>query len=108
MMRPEDAAFAASLGARYVGVIFAEGPRTLTAEAAEQVMAKVPRNVARVGVFGTQPPDQIAATAARLTLDVVQLHGDPDPRSIGEIRNRWSGQVWAVQRVNGAQLPEGI
>jgi len=108
MTRPEDAAFAVSLGARYVGVIFADGPRTLTADAAEQVMAEVPRTVARVGVFGKQTPDQIAATATSLALDVVQLHGDPDPRTIGEVRNRWSGQVWAVQRVNGAQLPKGI
>ena len=41
----------------------------------------------------------------RLRLDVVQLHGDPDARTIEDLRRLWNGQVWAVQRVEGSTIP---
>jgi phosphoribosylanthranilate isomerase len=40
-----------------------------------------------------------------LGLDVVQLHGDPKPRTITRVRKSWQGRVWAVQRLNGAEIP---
>ena len=103
MMRPEDARHAASLGARYVGVILADGPRMLTDDDAIAVLSAVPSGagVARVGVFGVASPDRIAVRADRLGLDVVQLHGDPDARVIADVRGLWSGQVWAVLRIEG-------
>jgi len=105
MTRPEDAQYAAALGARYVGVVFAESPRQLTDERARDVFAKVPFGVSRVGVFGDTKPEQIAARAEALGLDVVQLHGDPKPRTIARVRKRWHGQVWAVQRISDT-LPD--
>lgn len=108
MVRAEDAAFAASLGAKYVGVIFAEGPRQLTDERAREVLAPVPMNVSRVGVFGDTKPEQIADRAQRLDLDVVQLHGDPKPRTIARVRRKWRGQVWAVQRIASAIVPATV
>lgn len=109
MTRSEDAAFAATLGARYVGVIFADGPRRLTPDRAEQVVSALPASVARVGVFGGHSADDVAEHAARLSLDVVQLHGDLDARLIADVRQRWSGSVWAVHRVAaGAPLGPGV
>jgi phosphoribosylanthranilate isomerase len=105
MTRAEDAAYAASLGARYVGVIFAESPRHLTDDRAREVLAPVPLGVSRVGVFGDAKPEQIADRAQRLDLDVVQLHGDPKPRTIARVRRKWRGQVWAVQRIASAIVP---
>jgi len=107
MTRPQDASYAAMLGAGYVGVIFADGPRTLTRERAQVIMDGLPRRVSRVGVFGRHSPNEIAETAERLELDVVQLHGDPDAGTIADVRARWSGRVWAVQRVAGSELPPG-
>ncbi|HMC55389.1 MAG TPA: phosphoribosylanthranilate isomerase [Gemmatimonadaceae bacterium] len=107
MTRPQDASYAAMLGARYVGIIFADGPRTLTRERAQVITDGLPRRVSRVGVFGRQSPNEIAETAERLELDVVQLHGDPDAGAIADVRARWSGRVWAVQRVSGRDLPPG-
>lgn len=105
MTRPQDASYAAMLGARYVGVIFADGPRTLTRERAQVIVDGLPRRVSRVGVFGVHSPNEIAESAERLELDVIQLHGDPDAHAIADVRARWSGKVWAVQRVNGSELP---
>lgn len=99
LMQAEDAEFAASIGARYVGVIFAESARQVSDERAQQVFSRVPLGVSRVGVFGDTKPEQIAARADALGLDVVQLHGDPKPRAIARLRKRWQGRVWAVQRI---------
>lgn len=108
MTRPADAAHAAAIGARYVGVVFAESPRRVDAEVARALFASLPREVARVGVFGAAPAPNIAATANELGLHVVQLHGDPDAKAIAEVRRRWDGLVWAVQRVEGSTVPPGI
>ena len=105
LTRAEDAAHAAALGARYVGVIFAESPRQLTDERAREVLKPVPLGISRVGVFGDSKPEQIADRAQRLDLDVVQLHGDPKPRTITRVRRKWRGQVWAVQRIASAIFP---
>lgn len=105
MTRPEDASYGAMLGARYIGVIFADGPRTMTPERARVVVDGLPTRIGRVGVFGRQSAADVAECAERLALDVVQLHGDPGPEMIGEVRRRWSGQVWAVQRIAGAEIP---
>jgi phosphoribosylanthranilate isomerase len=43
--------------------------------------------------------------AERLRLDVVQLHGDPDAGFVADVRRLWSGQVWAVQRIDGSTVP---
>jgi phosphoribosylanthranilate isomerase len=105
MMRPADASHAASLGVRYVGVIFAESPRKLTDDKARDVFSVLPKSVARVGVFGNEVPERIAERAAKLSLDVVQLHGDPDTRTIARVREHWTGEVWAVQRIRGSDVP---
>lgn len=105
LTRPEDAAHAASLGARYVGVIFAESLRQVTDADAERVLEPVPMNISRVGVFGDTKPEQIADRAQRMNIDVVQLHGDPKPRVITRVRRNWRGQVWAVQRLSDATIP---
>jgi phosphoribosylanthranilate isomerase len=105
LTRPEDAEYAATLGAAYVGVIFAGGPRTLTLNRAMEVLAGVPRIVNRVGVFADQSADEIARAADWLQLDVVQLH-TPSPRErMAEIRRDFSGRIWPVVRVAGGSIP---
>lgn len=105
LTRPEDAEFGAELGAAYVGVIFAGGPRMLTLDRAMEVLAGVPRLVNRVGVFATQSAGEIARAADWLQLDVVQLHGAATPQRIADIRRDFSGRVWGVCRVSGRAVP---
>jgi phosphoribosylanthranilate isomerase len=105
LTRPEDAEFAAELGAAYVGVIFAGGPRTLTLDRAMEVLAGVPRLVNRVGVFSDQSAHEITRAADWLQLDIVQLHGTATPNRLAEIRRDFSGDVWPVCRVAGSVVP---
>ena len=103
--RATDAAEAARLGARYVGVILASGPRLLDPDSARRVLDAVPQTVGKVGVFGEGTADEIAGAAARARLDIVQLHADPDPELIEAVRLRFAGAVWAALRIAGDAVP---
>ena len=106
LTRPEDARMAASLGAAYVGVIFAGGPRELTPERAKMVLADVPGTVRRVGVFGRQASSEIQRVVEAVGLDIVQLHGEATAERISEVRSVVSAAIWPVIRVSGALPPE--
>ena len=101
LTRASDAQAAASLGARYIGVIFAGGPRTLDPDVAREVLDGGGENVDRVGVFGAEDAMSIAATVRRARLDVVQLHADPRSQQVRAVRDASGARVWAVMRVDG-------
>lgn len=104
LTRAIDAEHAVALGASYVGVIFAGGPRLLTVPRAAEVLAHVPDSVARVGVFGDQTATEIANTAEAVGLSVVQLHV-VDPARVERLRQLFDGDVWLVHRVKDGDLP---
>ncbi len=108
MTRADDVREAAELGASYVGVILASGPRLQTPEQAARLLDAVPAGVRRVGVFAARPAEEIAELASRLSLDVVQLHGDPTERFIEDVRRDFGGIVWAVARISEATLPQNL
>lgn len=106
MTRAEDVDAAIALGAQYVGVIFAPGPRTITVQRARALMQRVPNGVGRVGVFGKRADgNRPAELADEVGLDVVQLHGDPDVEAVEGVRQHFGGAVWAAVRVRGDSLP---
>ena len=105
LTRPEDARMAVDSGALYVGVIFAGGPRVVDVVRAREILGEAPRRVKRVGVFGTQPVDEIARVADDAGLDVVQLHADPDPAQVHAVRARTGRLVWGVLRIEGSAVP---
>jgi phosphoribosylanthranilate isomerase len=98
LVRPEDAGFAAAEGARYVGAILAGGPRLVTAEGARRVFDRA-GSATRVVVVGHEPVDDIVRVAMAAGADVVQLHGDPSPRMVEDLRARWPAGIWAALRV---------
>lgn len=104
LTRAEDARVGSALGAAYLGVIFAGGPRQLDAAAARLVLdgaggAGEAVKVRRVGVFGSQTAQVIADTAVAAALDIVQLHGPSDPALVDGIRQGFDGEIWRVVRV---------
>ncbi|MFN0097108.1 MAG: phosphoribosylanthranilate isomerase [Gemmatimonadaceae bacterium] len=104
LTRAEDARAAAELGAAYVGVIFAGGPRRLDVPAAERVLRGVETtSVQRVGVFGpSQDVGTIIEISHALGLDVVQLHDSGTADRTLMLRERFFGAIWVVLGVNGA------
>jgi phosphoribosylanthranilate isomerase len=105
MTRPQDAALAAEIGASYVGVVFADGPRKVDPAAGGRILDAAGNGVKRVGVFGTNDPEEIGRAAATARLDVVQLHADPSFDDVKAIRQKFRGEIWAAIRIAGTHIP---
>jgi phosphoribosylanthranilate isomerase len=105
MTRPQDAALAAEIGASYVGVVFADGPRKVTAKKARTILDAAGGKTKRVGVFGTNAVDEITRASEAARLDVVQLHADPTTDDVRAIRKKFRGEVWAAIRIAGTHIP---
>jgi phosphoribosylanthranilate isomerase len=92
LTRIEDARLAVSLGADYLGFIFAPSPRQIAPEAAGSILrdleaersAEHPR-IEGVGVFVDADRVFVEKTARLAGLTMVQLHGDEDPEYCGRI-----------------------
>jgi phosphoribosylanthranilate isomerase len=107
MTRAADVATAVSLGADYIGCIFAGGPRHQTADSAAQLVNSVrpdPRPL-RVGVVSGANGQGLPAVLDRVRLEVLQIHGDSSPADIAALRSRTTRVVWAVLRCEGTTLP---
>ena len=105
MTRSQDAALAAEIGATYIGVVFADGPRRLSTSQARKVLDAAGDKVRRVGVFGTNNPDEIERASEEARLDIVQLHADPTATEVSAIRPRFGGEIWAAIRIAGTHIP---
>jgi len=105
MTRPVDAALAAEIGANYVGVVFADGPRRVDATKARLILDAAGGSVKRAGVFGTNDPEEIASAAELARLDVVQLHADPSISDVKALRRKFRGEIWAAIRIAGTHIP---
>lgn len=118
----EDIRAAATAGAVYGGLIFAEtSPRALTLIAAEKLLAEYRTSNAPtiefVGVFVNTPPNTIIDIASRLQLTAVQLHGTETELEIAELgelfqRASLTTQIWKAVSVDSqtgeiGHLPKG-
>ncbi len=106
MTRPQDAAIGAEIGASYIGVVFADGPRRVTPGQAKKIFEAAGKRVKHVGVFGTNNPDQIALTVEQTQIDIVQLHNDPTTSDLKAIRGRFRGEIWTAIRIAGRHIPQ--
>lgn len=106
LTRVEDAAFAAPVGGAFAGVIFAGGPRELTAARAAEVLGAAAPAIRRVGVFGADFRSRIPDVLRVVSLQVVQLHGDPTVADVRAAREIFGGTVWAAVRVVGTEIPD--
>ncbi|MEW6584117.1 MAG: phosphoribosylanthranilate isomerase [Nitrospirota bacterium] len=78
----DDALAAVDFGADALGfVFFRDSPRRISPEAAANISLKLPPFIVTVGVFVNEKPKYIDEIAARVRIDVVQLHGDEPPES---------------------------
>lgn len=83
----DDARLAASLGADYIGVIFADSPRRVDVERARQIRGEV-SGVLVVGVFRDQPLEDVIHTTRETGIDLVQLHGEESPDFCNDVLTR--------------------
>lgn len=105
----EDAFHAARAGAGHIGMVMVPGtPRAVSAAAAEPIAAAARDAGARtVGVFRNEKLAVVAASARRLGLDAVQLHGEEDARYLAGLRNLLPAgtETWAAGPVGAGEPP---
>jgi phosphoribosylanthranilate isomerase len=100
-----DARLAATLGADFLGVIFAESPRRVAVARAQEIRAAVPSAVL-VGVFKDQPLTDVVDTALACGLDLIQLHGSESPAYCDDVLQRAGKPV--VKAFHAAHVPTAI
>jgi len=81
---PADAVACREVGADYVGMIFAGGPRLVTTQTARAIRDAMP-DTKLVGVFADQEVDHVVATATACRLDLIQLHGHESDREVSAV-----------------------
>ncbi|CAN5197645.1 phosphoribosylanthranilate isomerase [soil metagenome] len=94
---PDDAAAVASSGVDFIGLNFWPRSRRYLNPERAPMIAGVMRAIGSaklVGVFVDQDPDEIVAVAARVELDIIQLHGDEDPDAVKRIAEAVDRPVW--------------
>ena len=101
LFRDQDIGFARDAAPDCVGFIlnFPPSHRSLSPERAALLRAGLPPEIRAVGVFVDRPLDEVAAAAARIRLDAVQLHGSEDNAYIDAIRGKTALPVWKAFRV---------
>ena len=75
--RAQDALVSASSGADAICLVFyPASSRAVTAQQAAEIVAVLPPFVTTVGLFVNEPADQIERILHKVSLDVLQFHGD--------------------------------
>src|SRR5438876_11719346 len=75
MTNVEDALLAADAGADALGFVFYKpSPRNIDPEKVREIVAQLPPEVEKVGVFVDESPERIAQVADRSQLTALQLH----------------------------------
>jgi len=82
--RAQDAMKAVELGVDAIGLVFYDkSPRAVSIDAARTIIQKLPPFVSIVGLFVDPSPKDVAATLHRVSLDLLQFHGDELPSECG-------------------------
>jgi len=85
----EDALASIEAGADALGFVFAPSKRRVSAEQAQAIVAELPANIERVGVFSGDSPAHVRDVAEKVGLTAIQLHGEETSEFISQLRSRW-------------------
>lgn len=107
----EDAKTAFTAGADALGFIFAKSPRRITPEKATEIIAELPREVGKVGVFVNETPERMYELIGDLKLTGVQLQGEETAEVASKLRRlaaRRNGRLRIFKAVGVGPGMEGV
>ncbi|MCU1308300.1 MAG: phosphoribosylanthranilate isomerase [Acidobacteriaceae bacterium] len=81
-----DALAAVDAGADALGFLFADSRRRVELETVKAIVAELPANTEKIGVFVNEPAEVVMKVARDAGLTGVQLHGDESPKYVNELR----------------------
>ncbi|GAX89742.1 phosphoribosylanthranilate isomerase [Effusibacillus lacus] len=91
---------AAESGVDYIGFVFAQSKRQVTAEEVLKFAEGI-QTPKRVGVFVNEPFDSLLTVGDMACLDVFQLHGAETPEICSRLKRASGKQVWKAWQVRG-------
>lgn len=94
-----DARLAVNAGADAVGLVFAPGPRQVTASEAAAIVRHLPATVEKIGVFVDASLEEIYAAVRMCGLTGVQLHFAAAPDLPAKLRERLGKEIGAGLRI---------
>lgn len=97
----EDALLSVEAGADALGFIFAESPRRISAEQAQEMVRALPPQVEKIGVFVNADAEEIRRVVDAAGLTGVQLHGDEPASVLQEVAR---AGVTVIKAMSAAQL----
>jgi phosphoribosylanthranilate isomerase len=101
----EDARAVAQAGADAVGLNFyARSPRCVTPSEARAILAVLPPEVVKVGVFVDTAAAAITEIFDQLGLDLIQLHGDQPPEFLPQLGGRPVMRAFRIGRAGLAPI----
>ena len=90
LTRPQDVVAAANAGADALGFVFYEpSPRSVSADAAVELLRQVPPFVVATGLFVNPTRQFVEEVLAKVPLDLLQFHGDESPEFCDSFPARW-------------------
>lgn len=103
LKRPEDIVYANECLPDYIGFVFAESRRKVSAQEAEKLGRQLDPAIRKVGVFVNEPVRQLISISDKAGLDILQLHGDEGKEYIKEVRKKTGKEIWKAVRVRTAK-----
>lgn len=105
----EDALWAASLGADYIGLNFYKNSlRNISVENARNIVEKLPHFVLPVGVFVDEDENKIQKVAKKTNIRIIQLHGNETPEKCRRIKEVLSLPIIKAFKVKDESIIETI
>lgn len=99
LKRAEDAIWANSLRPDFIGFVFAQSKRRVSAAEASYISNAISDDILRVGVFVNPSKDDIEHVLKCVRLDIIQLHGDESALFCDSLKL----PVWKAFRVSSAE-----
>lgn len=102
LTRPEDIDGAVECGADALGLVFyGPSPRSVSVEQAVELAKRVPAFVSVVGLFVNPSRQEVEAVLDRVSLDLLQFHGDENADFCSGFGRRW---IKAIRVREAAQI----
>jgi phosphoribosylanthranilate isomerase len=102
LTREADVGAAVAVGADAIGLVFHEpSARAVGIEQARVLCNRLPPFVTSVGLFVDAAPERVRATLARVSLDLLQFHGDEPPEYCAAFGRPW---IKAIRMRPGTDL----
>lgn len=103
LRRPEDIIYANECIPDYIGFVFAESKRKVSAQKAQELGKQLDPSIKEVGVFVNEAAENLISEAWQSGIDIIQLHGDEDREYIEKVKWQTGKEIWKAVRVRTAE-----